>query len=53
MNRIKELAKAYLEGKITAKAFRSALIAQLSMMDEDTTSILAIQVYGENDGRCH
>lgn len=42
MQRIKELTRDYRGGYLTARAFRSALIAQLSMMDDETTEMLVV-----------
>lgn len=42
MKRITELSYQYIKGEITAKAYRSCLIAQLSMLhDEEDTMELA------------
>lgn len=41
MQRIKQLSDALVKGEITPKAFRSALVAQLSMMDDETAKNLA------------
>jgi len=46
MQRIVELASDYLRGRTSAKVFRSALIAQLSMLSDETTKDLAKWIVG-------
>lgn len=41
MQRVKELADALLKGETTPKEFRSALVAQLSMMNDENAKALA------------
>lgn len=41
MKRIMELARQFNNGEIDEKAFRSSLIAQISMLDDTGTLLLA------------
>lgn len=47
MKRVFELASNHLQGKLSAKAFRSALVAQLTILDDKELEQLALRLQGK------